>query len=254
MTGNPGGLMGRQKTCPTGPILMATDSTTVFQRVPSASLERYLSYVGSPRGRAPRSMVRVIRSHRVLGGSGWPMTLDGMRDADLAYIIRVVSTVARLGEKDQRGWWGTSSFGAAGRVVLGRRLPRTWRMAAVELDIAAAASRHNDVLDRRNAVHLFSDNWPVRRWTSAWVAEQKTADPADRYFEQLESASVEQLVGELGGPQRDPETGSRAVRVGAIGKTALDSPEAVHEAVGKLAAVYAGLDGSFVVPYLEIDQ
>ncbi len=87
---------------------------------------------------------------------------------DLRSIVETVLRVARLGEVDHYGWWGTHSFGAAGRVVLGQRLPRTWRMAAIELDVASAANRHNEIIDRSNAVHLFSDNWPVRRWASAW--------------------------------------------------------------------------------------
>src|SRR5215212_4623848 len=109
------------------------------------------------------------------------MTANG-RSTALTEVVRSVLLVARLGEADRQGWWGTQSFGAAGRVVLKQRLPRTWRMAAIELDIAAAANRHNEVIDRPNAVHLFSDNWPVRRWASSWVAEQKTANPPSEVF------------------------------------------------------------------------
>ena len=78
---------------------------------------------------------------------------------DLESIVKSVLLVARLGEADRRGWWGTQSFSAVGRVVLRTRLPRTWRMAAIELDTAAAANRHNEIMDRPNAVHLFSDNF-----------------------------------------------------------------------------------------------
>jgi len=95
-------------------------------------------------------------------------------------IVGATIRVARLGEADMRNWWGSRGFGAAGRVVLKQRLPRTWRMAAVELDLASATNRHNEAISRPTAVHLFSDHWPVRRWAAAWVAEQKTAPEPDR--------------------------------------------------------------------------
>jgi len=171
--------------------------------------------------------------------------------SDLAGILRTVLLVVRLGEADRRGWWGTQSFGAAGRVVLKQRLPRTWRMAAVELDIAAATNRHNEVIDRPNAVHLFSDNWPVRRWASSWVAEQKTADPAADVFEELETVSQDALLSELGASGWEANGEAAAVRVGDVREADLESPDSLGPLVARLGAVYAGAD-RFVVPYLEV--
>ena len=170
----------------------------------------------------------------------------------LQEIVTDVINVARLGEANARGWWGTQSFGAAGRVILRQRLPTTWRMAAVELDIAAAANRHNDVIDRPNAVHLFSDNWPVRRWASAWVAEQKTAEVADPYFDWLESAAADDLVAELP-PSSSATFDGRASCIGSVSQADFDSPESLRSAVTSLAAVYASLKDSFTVPYLEVE-
>jgi hypothetical protein len=125
-------------------------------------------------------------------------------------------------------------------------------MAAVELDIKAATVRHNEVIDRPNAAHLFSDNWPVRRWASAWVAEQKTATPPDALFEELETMDVEQLVVGLGHPADGLDTTGRAVCVGSIDRGDFDSLTTVHAAVVELASVYVGLNSEFSVPYLEI--
>src|SRR5665811_1685767 len=144
-------------------------------------------------------------------------------DHNLDSVVRSVLRVARLGEVDHLGWWGTRSFGAAGRVVLKQRLPRTWRMAAIELDIAAASNRHNEIVDRRNAVHLFSDNWPIRRWANAWVSEQKTTTPPDSLFEELESSSADDIVAALRQGQRSAVSG-KAVRIGSVDRSALDSP------------------------------
>ena len=166
-------------------------------------------------------------------------------------IVRSVLLVARLGEADRRGWWGTRSFGAAGRVVLGQRVPRTWRMAAAELDITSAQNRHDEVIDRRNAVHLFSDNWPIRRWTSAWVAEQKTEDPPDSLFELLETISTDEIIDRLRGPNLNTTIAGTAVRIGDVNRAAFDSPEELATSALLLAAAYAEM-GDFTVPYLEV--
>ena len=166
-------------------------------------------------------------------------------------IVRTVLLVARLGEADRRSWWGTRSFGAAGRVVLKQRLPRTWRMAAAELDIAAARNRHDEVIERRNAVHLFSDNWPVRRWTSAWVAEQKTENLPDACFQTLETISAADIAEALRGPDLKTAISGTAVRLGTIDRAAIDFPHELTASVSLLAAAYAEMDG-FTVPYLEV--
>jgi hypothetical protein len=166
-------------------------------------------------------------------------------------IVHSVLLVARLGEADRKGWWGTRSFGAAGRVVLGQRVPRTWRMAAAELDVATARNRHDEVIDRPNAVHLFSDNWPIRRWTSAWVAEQKTEDPPDSFFELLESISTDEIIDRLRGPNLNATITGTAMRVGDVDRAAFDSPEELAASVSLLTAAYAEMS-NFTVPYLEV--
>lgn len=171
---------------------------------------------------------------------------------DVDEIVESAIRVARLGEADLRNWWGSRSFGAAGRVVLKQRLPRTWRMAAVELDLASAANRHNDAIDRPNAVHLFSDRWPVRRWTAAWVAEQKTEEEPSEIFELLETATIDAIEIRLRA-DRMPRVESLggALRVGTIERTLLEDPVPVADAVRTLAAAYVGLE-TFAAPFLEV--
>jgi len=160
--------------------------------------------------------------------------------------------VARLGEADLRNWWGSRSFGAAGRVVLKQRLPRTWRMAAVELDLASAANRHNDIIDRSNAVHLFSDRWPVRRWTAAWVSEQKTEDEPSAIFEFLETATLDAIEDSLRTGKRPRiESLGDALRAGTIERSLLEEPAAVADAVRVLSAAYVGRE-TFAAPFLEV--
>lgn len=167
-------------------------------------------------------------------------------------VVSLAVSVARLGEADMRNWWGSRCFGAAGRVVLKQRLPRTWRMAAVELDLASARNRHNDAIDRPNAVHLFSDRWPVRRWTTAWVAEQNTESEPSELFAQLETITLDEMEARLrteSKPKIDAVVG--ALRVGSIDRAHLDDQGAIAGAVATLAAAYIGLE-TFAAPYLEV--
>lgn len=170
---------------------------------------------------------------------------------ELTAIVESVLLVARLGEADRRNWWGTRSFGAAGRVVLRQRLPRTWRMAAAELDIAAARNRHDEIVERSNAVHLFSDNWPVRRWASAWVAEQKTADPPDDFLVTLETIADDEIVALIRANRSTPAISGNAVRVGTVRPDAFGSADQLAESVRMLASTYADMN-AFAVPYLEV--
>ena len=134
-------------------------------------------------------------------------------------------------------------------------------MAAIELDMAAAANRHNEIIERRNAVHLFSDNWPVRRWASAWVAEQKTAAPPD----ELSSSSsrswrpkLHELVNSLPtSTVRSRPAVERAGRsqMGSVSRARLRFARGRSQPkVAELASRRThDLGQEFAVPYLEVD-
>src|SRR5690348_10006804 len=107
--------------------------------------------------------------------------------SEIVPVIRLVLGVARLGEKDLRGWWQGHALDRTGQYVLSSMFRRTWRPAALELDVAAATRLHNELLGRSTALHLFSDGLPFRRWTTAWLAEQKTAAESDALLVELES-------------------------------------------------------------------
>ncbi len=126
--------------------------------------------------------------------------------------------------------------------------PGGWRQLS---SIRAARNRHDGIIERANAVHLFSDNWPIRRWTSAWVAGQKTADPADGFFEELESISADDILCRLTISKVGANISGSAVRLGYLDRAAFDSPENLASSVRRLAAAYAEMDG-FTVPYLEV--
>ena len=173
--------------------------------------------------------------------------------SDVDEIVASTIRVARLGEADLRNWWASRGFSAAGRVVLKQRLPRTWRMAAVELDLASATNRHNEAINRSNAVHLFSDHWPVRRWSAAWVAEQKT-EPRNTTSSSSSSRpprSSRSRSRSAPAADRRPDPAQGALRIGTIERSSLVDAAKIAAAVRELANSYVGRD-KFVVPYLEV--
>src|SRR6266536_1583098 len=90
----------------------------------------------------------------------------------------LVLGIARLGEAGLRGWWDAHGLGEVGRYVLGEVFRwRTARASGLELDVLSAGSRHEQILDRPTALHLFSDWLAFRHLALAWLAERKTAGP-----------------------------------------------------------------------------
>lgn len=99
---------------------------------------------------------------------------------------------------------------------------------------------------------LFSDRWPVRRWTAAWVAEQKTEEEPSEIFELLETATIDAIEIQLRADKMPRvESLGDALRVGTIERTLLEDPVPVAEAVHTLAAAYVGLE-TFAAPFLEV--
>ncbi len=83
------------------------------------------------------------------------MTPDTSNTLD---IVRLLLGVARLGENDLRGWWKGHALDRTGQYVLASMFRRTWRPAALQLDISAATRMHDELLGRSTALHMFSDS------------------------------------------------------------------------------------------------
>ena len=171
-------------------------------------------------------------------------------------VVQLVLGVARLGEADLMGWWGSHGLDEAGSFVLKRTLPRTWRMAALELDVLSAQRRHDDALSsRRSALHLFSDELPFRRWADAWLSEQKTAVSVDALLEELgdwDSGSAMERLREWTG---EPESGERignGLLLGRVARPDLEDDAALRVIAHRLASTYLGLDKTFKAPYFDL--
>ncbi len=181
-----------------------------------------------------------------------------LNGVDTMPVIRLVLGVSRLGELDLRGWWKTHALDRTGSYVLSHAFPRTWRSAALELDVLAASRLHDDVIDRgrRNVVHMYSDDLPFRRWTLAWLSEQKTTE-ADPLLDQLarwDAATADfDLAAWAAGsnPPRGERLGT-AIRLGSITPAELEDPSVLRELARSLAAAYAIQTGQLIPPYVEV--
>lgn len=171
--------------------------------------------------------------------------------------VQLVLGIARLGENDLRGWWGGHAMDRTGRYVLSGMLRRTWRPAALELDIRAATLMHNELLGRSTAVHLFSDLLPFRRWARAWLAEQKTTAEADSLLLDLESwttATSTDTVRAWSGlvePIRGESLGD-GMLLGRLTVSELADLPALQRTAKMLAAAYLDQDGRLRPPYFDL--
>ncbi|HUP73017.1 MAG TPA: BrxE family protein [Acidimicrobiales bacterium] len=171
---------------------------------------------------------------------------------------RLLLGVARLGDRDIRGWWRSSAMDRdVGRFVLGNTFPRTARLAGAELVVLSAARRHRQVLERPNAVHLFSDRLHFYRWTTAWIAEQKTG-VVDQLIDELEAwtdadVASAALADWVGVPPPSAETVAGALNLGRIPASDLDDPERVLILARSMAACYVTMS-EFSPPYVNVSE
>jgi hypothetical protein len=171
--------------------------------------------------------------------------------------IRLVLGVARLGEKDLRGWWKGHAIDRTGQYVLSSMFRRTWKPVALELDVAAASQMHRELLGRSTAIHLFSDVLPFRRWAIGWLAEQKTAPEPDTIFDTLQSWSSEQSTevlrswcGAVDSPRAEPL--GDGLFLGKITADELDDPPILYNVGRLLTVAYLDQGDQLRPPYFDL--
>ena len=172
-------------------------------------------------------------------------------------VVRLVVGVARLGEKDLRGWWSGHAMDRTGRYVLSNMFRRTWRPAALELDVTAATAMHNELLGRSTALHLFSDLLPFRRWTCGWLAEQKTAVEPEPLLDELEDwtedAAASAISTWCGGADWTPgEEMGHGLRLGQLAGAEISDPSSLRNVALMLAAAYLDQRVPIRPPYFDL--
>lgn len=172
-------------------------------------------------------------------------------------VVHIVLGVARLGENDLRGWWKGHALDRTGRYVLAGMFRRTWRPAALELDLAAAADMHAHLLGRSTALHLFSDLLPFRRWARGWLAEQKTTPEPDPLLETLEGwtpedsvASLRRWCGSTDGTRG--EVLGDGLLLGRLAAAEITDSGMLQQTARLLAAAYLDQTGPLRAPYFDL--
>jgi len=176
---------------------------------------------------------------------------------DTARAVRLVLGIARLGENDLCGWWNGHAIDRTGRYVLSGMFRRTWRPAALELDVAAATRMHGQLLGRLTALHLFSDRLPFRRWAVGWLAEQKTVTKAHQLLEVLENWTLKEAVESIrtwtaGAALSRAEPLGEGLLLGRITGADIDDPTKLGEIAQRLAASYTAEAGPLRPPYFDL--
>ena len=158
--------------------------------------------------------------------------------------------VVRLGDAERLGWWRSHSIDETAEYVLGGSLPSTWMATGLELAMESARIRHDAALDRKTAVHLFSDYLPFHQLLRSWLIERKL----ERDFEPLQwtrQATVEDLKSRLG-PITQGERRADGLYLGEVTSTKLEDEVGQQELLAKLAGAYVALDRQFLAPYVDL--
>jgi len=176
---------------------------------------------------------------------------------DTLNLVRLVVGVARLGENDLRGWWRGHALDQTGQYVLSSMFRRTWRSAALQLDVSAAARMHDELLGRSTALHLFSDLLPFRRWAAGWLAEQKTSDEGHELLATFEAWDVDRAVSTLRDwcDPVDPASGEslgNGLLLGRLTGHELEDPVLLLRTARRLAASYLDQLGGLRPPYFDL--
>lgn len=171
--------------------------------------------------------------------------------------VALLLAVARLGESDLADWWPSQCMSPAGRYLMPRTFPRTWRAAAGQLLLLTARRWHDRAFDRRpTALHLYSDRLPGLGWATSWLAEQKTTAPPDQLFDRLQSwddpeqarSAIRDLT-KTATPRTQPIAGR--LFLGNLTQNDLTDPDRVDEAYLNLAAAYLESGSTLAAPYYD---
>jgi hypothetical protein len=170
--------------------------------------------------------------------------------ATTAARLQIPLAIVRLGDADRLGWWQSHSVDETAEYVLGHAFPDTWMATGLELAMESARIRHDTALERPTAIHIFSDYLPFHRVLRSWLLELKV----ERDFQPLvwlPDATTEGLRTRLG-TNTDAERRAGGLYVGDARPEQLADEDALDEVLVRLAGAYAGLEGHFLAPYMDL--
>jgi hypothetical protein len=171
-------------------------------------------------------------------------------------LVKLLLGIARLGEADLFGWWRSRGLTETGEYVLGSALPRTWAWSALEGDVLSAVTRHEEVLGRPTAIHLFADRLPAKQWAIGWLREQKVAGRTDGFLARVRGWNRETALRDIGEwAAVQPPRGTTLAEgrlLGSVSGEELQAPGRAETIIRMLAAAYVDRPEAFRFPYFDL--
>jgi hypothetical protein len=161
--------------------------------------------------------------------------------------IRLVLGIARLGEADLMGWWSSQGLNPAVRFALAG-FRRTNSIVGGELALLSAVRRHQQVLPRPNAVHLFSSHLPFVGWANAHVAELKTSGNSDLLDELRTWSTADHAAANLKSWSEDIPPAND--RLDVVSSEDLHNPVITAGLLRRFILEYVTLPSQLDVPYV----
>lgn len=179
------------------------------------------------------------------------------QELDLAWLLKVRTVVARIGEMDLARWWNsTGQLGPQGASVLRRGLPRTHHFAQARSVFAVAAARCAQIFDPPHSVTLWRLTDPLEErletlW-EGWLDDAKSWRP---FFERVAAIKATDLTAcliDLDLVTTDEVAAIRSLKKSTDGRS-MQMPglfDGSRKSVVMLACSFGnGSAGNLVVPY-----
>lgn len=112
---------------------------------------------------------------------------DTYNDIDLAWLMRLRTVIARLGEMDGARWWNShGQLGRHGATVLRRGFPRTFQFVQAKSVQTIAAARCSEIFDPPESVNLWRLTEDLEdRMDSIWEGWLDDAASWQPFFERV---------------------------------------------------------------------
>jgi hypothetical protein len=178
-------------------------------------------------------------------------------DLDLEWLLKVRTTVARVGEMDLARWWNsTGQLGPQGASVLRRGFPRTHHFAQARSVFMVAAARCAQIFDPPGSVTLWRLTDPIEErletlW-EGWLDDAKSWRPFFEKIAAIKAADLSACLTDLDLVTADDVAATRSLKTSTDGRS-MQMPglfDGSRKSVVMLALSFAkGSPGSLVVPY-----
>ncbi|MET4483571.1 BrxE family protein [Bradyrhizobium sp. F1.13.3] len=179
------------------------------------------------------------------------------QELDLAWLLKVRTVVARIGEMDLARWWNsTGQLGPQGASVVRRGLPRTHHFAQARSVFAVAAARCAQIFDPPDSVTLWRLTDPIEErletvW-EGWLDDAKSWRPFFEKIAAIKAADLSACLIDLNLVTAEEVAATSSLKKSSDGRS-MQMPglfDGSRKSVVMLALSFGnGSPGNLVVPY-----